>query len=146
MKCLFFPFLLHAFILSFIFQSAFYLSETLSESSLSCPEFACPRLSVILNYSLSLCIALKPDIFEAPQEVVEMRPKTRSGSQSSNRENRPSATISKLQPVLPPHCPKPKIKAVAPPVLPPGDCPCFWVTCFSIMRRNRNLGMLDLEA
>uniref|UniRef100_A0A0B7A4B2 IMD domain-containing protein n=1 Tax=Arion vulgaris TaxID=1028688 RepID=A0A0B7A4B2_9EUPU len=73
--------------------------------------------------------ALKPDIFEPPQETVEMRPKTlRSLSQSSNsssRENRPSATISKLQPVLPPHCPKPKIKAVAPPMLPPGVQPIY---------------------
>ncbi|BFZ19245.1 hypothetical protein BsWGS_22283 [Bradybaena similaris] len=71
--------------------------------------------------------ALKPHMFEPPlAETVEMRPKTvRSQSQTSTRENRPSATISKLQPVLPPHCPKPKMKAVAPPMLPPGAQPIY---------------------
>lgn len=67
-------------------------------------------------------------MFEPPlAETVEMRPKTvRSQSQTSTRENRPSATISKLQPVLPPHCPKPKMKAVAPPMLPPGNIHSEW--------------------
>ncbi|RUS86846.1 hypothetical protein EGW08_005383 [Elysia chlorotica] len=67
--------------------------------------------------------ALKPDLFEPPSEDVEMRPKTsRSQSQS---QHRPSATISKLQPVLPPHCPKPTVKAVAPPMVPPTSQPIY---------------------
>ncbi|GFO34758.1 metastasis suppressor protein 1 [Plakobranchus ocellatus] len=60
--------------------------------------------------------ALKPDLFEPPQEGVEMRPKM--GRSMSQSQNRPSATISKLQPVLPPHCPKPRVVAVAPPMVP----------------------------
>ncbi|XP_059156664.1 uncharacterized protein LOC131941431 isoform X2 [Physella acuta] len=63
--------------------------------------------------------ALSAAIFEPPQEGVEMR---RSSSQNHSR---PSATISKLQPVLPPHCPKPKGVAVAPPMLPPGAQPIY---------------------
>ncbi|XP_055890887.1 protein MTSS 2-like isoform X9 [Biomphalaria glabrata] len=63
--------------------------------------------------------ALKPEMFDPPQEDIEMRPKM-NRSTSQNAQKRPSATISKLQPVLPPHCPKPKGIFVAPPVLPPG--------------------------
>ena len=73
--------------------------------------------------------ALKPDMFEPPvAEGVELRPKVlRSNSQTSNSSGgssggggRASATISKMQPVLPPHCAKPTVKFVAPPMLPPG--------------------------
>ncbi|KAK3745806.1 hypothetical protein RRG08_030679 [Elysia crispata] len=71
--------------------------------------------------------ALKPDLFEPPVEDIEMRPKTtRSQSQSHyHPQHRPSATISKLQPVLPPHCPKPTVKAVAPPMVPPTSQPIY---------------------
>ncbi|GFR82721.1 metastasis suppressor protein 1 [Elysia marginata] len=73
--------------------------------------------------------ALKPDMFEPPVEGVEMRPKTqyhRSHSQTQyHGQHRPSATISKLQPVLPPHCPKPTVKAVAPPTVPPSSQPIY---------------------
>ncbi|CAG5116271.1 unnamed protein product, partial [Candidula unifasciata] len=83
--------------------------------------------------------ALMPHMFEPPiVETVEMRPKTiRSQSQTSTRESRPSATISKLQPVLPPHCPKPKIKAVAPPMLPPGAQPIYANTSDLAMRGSQ---------
>ncbi|CAL1546265.1 unnamed protein product [Lymnaea stagnalis] len=69
---------------------------------------------------------LKLDMFEPPQEDMEVSSKpSRSTSQKIAGHKRPSATISKLQPVLPPHCPKPKGVAVAPPMLPPVAQPIY---------------------
>ena len=79
--------------------------------------------------------ALKPELFEPLPEKAELGDgverrdghgggKLRSHSTSTAAAGpymRPAATINKMQPVLPPHCPRPKVKAVAPPVLPPGQ-------------------------
>ena len=35
--------------------------------------------------------------------------------------HRPAASINKMQPVLPPNCPRPKVKVVAPPSVPKGE-------------------------
>ncbi|PVD20796.1 hypothetical protein C0Q70_18957 [Pomacea canaliculata] len=77
--------------------------------------------------------ALKPELFEplpekADQGEVDMRDQSQAhaggkirphSTASSGPYARPAATINKMQPVLPPHCPRPKIKAVPPPSLPP---------------------------
>lgn len=85
--------------------------------------------------------ALKPELFEplpekADQGEVDMRDQSQAhaggkirphSTASSGPYARPAATINKMQPVLPPHCPRPKIKAVPPPSLPPGWCQnTFW--------------------
>ncbi|XP_076470702.1 uncharacterized protein LOC143300712 isoform X3 [Babylonia areolata] len=87
--------------------------------------------------------ALKPELFEPlPEkgegvEGVEMReghgkgraaggkPRSHSSSGGAHAHGRQSATINKMQPVLPPHCPRPKVKAVPPPALPPGAQPVY---------------------
>jgi hypothetical protein len=76
------------------------------------------------NYSR---MPLKPELFEPLQEggeEVQTRRGSRHSSTSSSSSlgstSRQSATINKLQPVLPPHCPRPKVKAVAPPSVPQG--------------------------
>lgn len=77
---------------------------------------------------------LKPELFEPLQEKTEQAEsieimhqsqghaggKLRPHSTSSGPYARPAATINKMQPVLPPHCPRTKVKAVPPPSLPPG--------------------------
>ena len=80
-------------------------------------------------------LPLKPELFEPLPEKVEtgegmevregqghgggkMRPQ--SAAAASGQYGKAAATINKMQPVLPPHCPRPKVKAVAPPALPPG--------------------------
>ncbi|XP_025115085.1 MTSS1-like protein isoform X4 [Pomacea canaliculata] len=83
--------------------------------------------------------ALKPELFEplpekADQGEVDMRDQSQAhaggkirphSTASSGPYARPAATINKMQPVLPPHCPRPKIKAVPPPSLPPGAQPVY---------------------
>lgn len=83
--------------------------------------------------------SVKPELFEPlPEKVeqgegVDMRDqgtargekKVRPHSTSTGPYARPAATINKMQPVLPPHCPRPKVKAVPPPTLPPGAQPVY---------------------
>lgn len=81
--------------------------------------------------------ALSASLFEPPSEMAEEedvqmrnRKKERSNSSSSSGSGhyaRPqSATINKMQPVLPPLAPKPKSKAVPPPKVPTlGEAPAY---------------------
>ncbi|KAL8603309.1 hypothetical protein ACOMHN_054005 [Nucella lapillus] len=84
---------------------------------------------------------LKPELFEPLPEKAELVEgavkreghgqgraggKVRSHSSSGATYGRQAgATINKMQPVLPPHCPRPKVKAVPPPALPPGAQPVY---------------------
>ncbi|XP_056003572.1 protein MTSS 1-like isoform X19 [Ostrea edulis] len=81
--------------------------------------------------------ALSASLFEPPSEMAEEedvqirnKKKERSNSSSSagsGHYSRPqSATINKMQPVLPPLAPKPKSKAVPPPKVPTiGEAPAY---------------------
>lgn len=81
--------------------------------------------------------ALSASLFEPPSEMaeeedVQMRNKKKERSNSSSSSGsghyaRPqSATINKMQPVLPPLAPKPKSKAVPPPKVPTlGEAPAY---------------------
>ncbi|XP_062619119.1 protein MTSS 1-like isoform X3 [Saccostrea cucullata] len=81
--------------------------------------------------------ALSANLFEPPSEMaeeedVQMRNKKKERSNSSSSTGsgqyaRPqSATINKMQPVLPPLAPKPKSKAVPPPKVPTlGEAPAY---------------------
>ncbi|XP_076449389.1 uncharacterized protein LOC143285839 [Babylonia areolata] len=80
-------------------------------------------------------LAVKPELFEplaekseAGEEMKSQQDGMKVRSQSMSSEShyaRPAAGINKMQPVLPPHCPKPKVKAVAPPTLPPEMQPAY---------------------
>jgi hypothetical protein len=84
--------------------------------------------------------ALSASLFEPPSETaeeedVQMRNKKKERSNSSSSSGsghyaRPqSATINKMQPVLPPLAPKPKSKAVPPPKVPTiGKIPLKYLT------------------
>ena len=76
---------------------------------------------------------LTSQLFEPPQQMategvgqstgeqhdVAVVKRERPHSGSSMPYSRPSAAINKMQPVLPPLGPKPKSRAIAPPVVPP---------------------------
>ncbi|KAL8558627.1 hypothetical protein ACOMHN_058186 [Nucella lapillus] len=92
-------------------------------------------------------LPLKPELFEPlPEGEGEGRGqeggKGRSQSMSVDSPYmRPAAAITKMQPILPPHCPKPRVKAVPPPALPPEMQPAYANTAelhqMALERRHR---------
>lgn len=116
-------------------------TNSLPSASSSAPRFDRARPHTISATSEKMYARppLKPELFEPLPEKAELsegvevrqgqgkghgrgagKLRPQSGS-TAGPYTRPSATINKMQPVLPPHCPRPKVKAVAPPVLPPGQ-------------------------